>query len=491
MIERIKTSLNRNVSGSTLGVFRVVFGLVMLREFLHFHTLFRDSLMTSKCLIQYDGFMWLELPSMEWLSVFFYGMAFCSILFTVGLHTKFNSIIMFLGFSYVFLLDRGYYNNHFYFYCLLLFLFMFVDARWCSFEKKINPINVPYWQVLIFKIQIFVVYFFGGIAKIDYDWLNGYPLRYWLWYSSENLPVWIQGYYRTYEAAIIFSYTGLLFDLLAGFALFSKRFKRFALVFILFFHFQNIFYFDIGTFPYAMLGCTLMFGNPKYGEKIVAAFQFGLYKIVVNFLKKNPFKTTVKWFLTKSPKIEVVENLSFVKQTVLQRSTKVFLVFWLTMQFLLPLRLYLYQGNASWTGEGHLFAWRMMLVDTVNAVRYWVEDEETGERYPIAVDQYLTFRQFYKMSRTPKSFLLFAHFLRDEIVKETNKKPIIRMEILKSVNNRPPMLLNDITLNYAEVEYSAVKKVKWITDWNFQTQPIVFDRDTRAKWTKAVENHKN
>ncbi|MDG1477930.1 MAG: hypothetical protein P8Q14_12340, partial [Vicingaceae bacterium] len=70
MIKNIKTKLTQNVSGSTLGIFRIVFGLVMLREFLHFHTLFRDSLMTSKCLIQYDGFMWLELPSLEWLSVF-------------------------------------------------------------------------------------------------------------------------------------------------------------------------------------------------------------------------------------------------------------------------------------------------------------------------------------------------------------------------------------------------------------------------------------
>ncbi|MDG1476918.1 MAG: HTTM domain-containing protein, partial [Vicingaceae bacterium] len=403
----------------------------------------------------------------------------------------FNSIIIFLGFSYVFLLDRGYYNNHFYFYCLLLFLFIFVDAGWCSLEKKIKKVSVPYWHVLIFKVQIFVVYFFGAIAKIDYDWLNGYPLRYWLWYSSENLPEWIQGYYRTYEAAIIFSYTGLLFDLLAGFALFSKRFKRVALIFVLFFHFQNIFYFDIGTFPFAMLGCTLMFANPKYGEKIVTAFNLGLYKVIWKFLTNNPIKESFKWFFTKSPEIEVQNSVTITKNSVAQQIIKVTLIVWLSFQFIIPLRLYAYKGNASWTGEGHLFAWRMMLVDTVNAVRYWVEDEETGERFPIAIDQYLTFRQFYKMSRTPKSFLLFAHFLRDEIVKETNRKPIIRMEILKSVNNRPPMLLNDTTLNYAEVEYSAIKKMNWITDWSFQMQPIVFDRNTRAKWAKAVERHKN
>ena len=161
------------------------------------------------------------------------------------------------------------------------------------------------------------------------------------------------------------------------------------------------------------------------------------------------------------------------------------------LQFIFPLRLYFYEGSASWTGEGHLFAWRMMLVDTVNGVRYWVEDEDTGERFPIAIDQYLTFRQFYKMSRTPKSFLLFAHFLRDEIIKETNRKPIIRMEILKSVNERQPTILNDVTLNYAEVEYSAIKRAEWILDWNFQQEAVKFDRNSIDRWTKAVEKYKN
>tara|TARA_B100000809_G_C15130174_1_gene528056 strand:+ start:874 stop:2268 length:1395 start_codon:yes stop_codon:yes gene_type:complete len=464
----------------------------MLREFLHFHTLFRDSLMTSKCLIQYDGFMWLELPSVEWLSVFFYGMAFCSVLFVLGIHTKLNSIILFLGFSYVFLLDRGYYNNHFYFYCLLLFLFVFVDARWCSVEKKMKSISVPYWQVFIFKLQIFVVYFFGGIAKIDYDWLNGFPLRYWLWHSSENLPTWLQAYYRTYEAAMLYSYTGMAFDLVVGFALFSKRFKRVALIFIFMFHVQNIFYFDIGTFPYAMLGCTLMFANPSYGEKIASAIQFGLYKKILHFFNRKPIKTAFKWFFIKSPELEVIPaTTTKVKYGFLKNTAKGVLVVWLMLQFIFPLRLYVYEGCASWTGEGHLFAWRMMLVDTVNGVRYWVEDEDTGERFPIAIDQYLTFRQFYKMSRTPKSFLLFAHFLRDEIIKETNRKPIIRMEILKSVNERQPTVLNDVTLNYAEVEYSAIKRAKWILDWNFQQEAVKFDRNSIDRWIKAVEEYKN
>jgi len=95
------------------------------------------------------------------------------------------------------------------------------------------------------------------------------------------------------------------------------------------------------------------------------------------------------------------------------------------------------------------------------------------------------------MSRTPKSFLLFAHFLRDEITRETNRKPIIRMEILKSVNERTPILLNDVTLNYAEVEYSAIKRAEWILDWSFQQEAVKFDRNSIGRWTKAVENFEN
>lgn len=37
---------------------------------------------------------------------------------------------------------------------------------------------VPRWQPFIIQAQIMIVYFYGGIAKINYDWLvRGEPVR--------------------------------------------------------------------------------------------------------------------------------------------------------------------------------------------------------------------------------------------------------------------------------------------------------------------------
>jgi vitamin K-dependent gamma-carboxylase len=394
---------------------------------------------------------------------------------------------MFLGFTYVFLMDRGHYNNHFYFYSLLLFLFMFVNSSWGGLQNKLKEVKVPYWQILILQLQIFIVYFFGAVAKLDSDWLQGVPLQFWMWQMTESLPQSIQGIYRTPEAAIFFSYLGLIFDLVVGFCLISRRFKRPVLILILLFHLQNIFFFDIGTFPIAMLGTTILFANPKYGEYIYSAIGDGLMKKLRVFISNRPIRSSWKWFRTKSPKF-LPERVETSARSLRNNLALSIMLVWFIIQALLPFRQHLYKGNPSWTGEGHLFAWRMMLVDTTYGVRYWMEDPQTKEQYPIAIENYISFRQFYKMSRTPKSFLLFAHFIRDEAVSNGNKEPIIRMEIYKSVNFREPIILNDTTLNYSRVEYSALKPVIWINNWKPSDQKINFDQSSFENWRKVIDS---
>ena len=70
-------------------------------------------------------------------------------------------------------------------------------------------------------MQIFIVYFYGGIAKINPDWLRGEPMRHWL-QNSSDFPV-VGPFLTTELAAYLFSYGGLLFDLLIGFILLSSK----------------------------------------------------------------------------------------------------------------------------------------------------------------------------------------------------------------------------------------------------------------------------
>ena len=38
------------------------------------------------------------------------------------------------------------------------------------------PAIVPRWNVLLLRVQLFIVYFYGAIAKLNPDWLRGEPM---------------------------------------------------------------------------------------------------------------------------------------------------------------------------------------------------------------------------------------------------------------------------------------------------------------------------
>jgi hypothetical protein len=66
--------------------------------------------------------------------------------------------------------------------------------------------RILYWNLFILKFQVFVVYFFGRIAKINPDWLQGEPLRHWL--DPDELPI-IDGWLNFEMWVYFFSYGGL------------------------------------------------------------------------------------------------------------------------------------------------------------------------------------------------------------------------------------------------------------------------------------------
>src|SRR5690606_39594103 len=55
-----------------------------------------------------------------------------SICFAAGLFYRFSSLLMFVSFTYVFLLERTLYNNHYYLMSLLALLSLFIplQQRW-------------------------------------------------------------------------------------------------------------------------------------------------------------------------------------------------------------------------------------------------------------------------------------------------------------------------------------------------------------------------
>jgi hypothetical protein len=75
-------------------------------------------------------------------------------------------LVYLIAFSFFFLIEQSYYNNHFY-------LIILYTAFWLLYkpEKHDNKITIPGWLLFLFQIQLFIVYFYGGLVKLNSDWL--------------------------------------------------------------------------------------------------------------------------------------------------------------------------------------------------------------------------------------------------------------------------------------------------------------------------------
>jgi len=263
----ISSFLMRPVAASSLGAFRFFFGALMLWSTLKYflHGWIKSDYIDQSFLFTYEWFPWVAPWPGDGMYYHFAVMAVSAFFLALGLFYRFSAVVFFLTYTHVFLLDKAQYNNHYYLICLLGLLFCLTHAdRWMSVDswrKSSTPDTVPFWQLLIFKVQVFIVYFYGGIAKMNWDWLNGEPMRHWIVESAESnvTPPIVSAFFKHDMAAYIFSYGGLAFDLGICFLLIWKKTRLLAIAALVFFHLTNAWLFSIGIFPYLMIGAIVLF----------------------------------------------------------------------------------------------------------------------------------------------------------------------------------------------------------------------------------------
>jgi len=315
---------------------------------------------------------------------------------TIGLFYRASTVLFFLAFSYVFLLDQARYLNHFYLIMLISFVMIFVPAhRSFSIDawrnKKIRTDRVPVWSLWFLRFHVAIPYFFGGIAKLNHDWLRGEPMRMWLANRTDYAVI---GQYFTDERVVyMMTYGALLFDLFIIPLLIWKRTRIYAFAFAIVFNLMNVWLFNIGIFPWFMLAGTLLFFEPSWPRQIID--------------KIRHRKTAA-----------ISEPLKSKKLDTKQRFILISLAVYLTFQILVPLRHFLYPSDVHWSEEGHRFSWHMKLRSKVGNIKFIVRDAETGEEEKVDLDRYLTSLQQRKVKGRPDMILQFAHYLSDEYEKQ-------------------------------------------------------------------------
>src|SRR4026209_2256323 len=135
----------------------------------------------------------------------------------VGFLYRIAAPVFFLAFTYFFLLDQTRYLNHFYLVCLISFLMCFLPAERAFsvdalLRRKIRSDVVPAWTLWLLRAQVGIPYFFGGISKLNSDWVpGGEPMRSFLYPFTKT-----QGGGPIFTADwVVYSFVvgGLLFDL--------------------------------------------------------------------------------------------------------------------------------------------------------------------------------------------------------------------------------------------------------------------------------------
>ena len=132
-----------------------------------------------------------------------------------------------------------------------------------------------------------------------------------------------------------------------------------------------------------------------------------------------------------------------------QRLTVAVLGAYLAVQLIVPLRHLAYPGDASWTEQGHLFAWHMMLRGKRCAMSFVATYPQTGESFPLDASRFLSERQVTKIGKDPRMILQFSHFVAEQARQAGFEGVEVRAIVLESLNGRKPQLLIDPLVNLA------------------------------------------
>ena len=430
-------------SASPLAVFRIGFGLMMLYSIMRFYFMgwIEKVYINPKFHFKYYGFEWV--PDLgEFTYILFFICAITSIMITLGLKYKLSIILFFCSFTYIELLEKTVYLNHYYFISILSFLLIFLPLNAAfSFDNLLSntkETKVPRWTIDCLKLLLAIVYIYAGIAKINTDWLiEAMPLKLWLT-SKYDLPIIGEYFMQQVWVHYLMSWGGMLYDLSIPFLLLFKRTRKFGFFMVVFFHAFTRVLFPIGVFPIVMIISSLIFFDEKF------------HTSVINFIKNLLFK----FFKFKKREKLKVESKSTSKITI------VIVLIFFVIQLIVPLRNNLYPGNIMWHEQGYRFSWRVMLMEKIGYSTFKIE-QENGRYFYVKNEDHLTSYQEKQMSFQPDFILEYAHYLGEFYKKKGMDNIKVFADSFVSLNGRKSQRFVDPDINLLEIKDSFRNK-EWI-----------------------------
>ena len=441
--------LNSYSESATLAFFRLAFGFMMFFSLIRFasHNWIEDFYIKPQFHFTYYGFGWVK-PMGNYIYLLFMIACITALFVAMGYKYRIAIITFFLSFTYIELIDKTTYLNHYYFVSVISFVLIFLPAN-SSYSvdafknSKIAFQKIPKWNIDILKLLLGIVYFYAGLAKLNSDWLlNAMPLKIWLPNNSE-LPL-IGSLLNENWVHYAFSWTGMIYDLSIVFLLLYKRTRIYAFALVIIFHVLTRILFPIGVFPYIMIISTLIF------------FDADFHKKCLQYLS-NLFRFSYTIFENGKVKIQNYNATYKLKLTFIS----LFVVF----QLLFPFRYFLYKDELFWTEEGFRFSWRVMIMEKAGYTQFIVKDSITKKEIRINNSHFLTTFQEKQMSFQPDFILEYAHYLCEYYKNQGIQNPEVYVESYVALNGRLSKKYINPKINLAN-EYESFQHKTWILPFN-------------------------
>ena len=381
------------------------------------------------------GFEWLGFLHGELMYGYYILMGVAGLSVMLGFRYRFSSMLLLIMWTATYLVQKTNYNNHYYLGVLFCAFMVVVPAHeYFSVDSAKNPTLVkntcPRWAILIFPLQVAIVYFYAAIAKMYPDWLRLEPISIFL--SAKSNYFLIGGVLQQEWMAFFISYGGILFDALIIPGLLWQKTRKWAFGISIFFHLFNSIVFQVGIFPYLMLAITVFF-------------------FPVSEVKKVIFK--------RRPEINKIEAS---QPSWIGKIWMIILLSYFTLQIFLPLRHHMFEGNVNWTEEGHRMSWRMMLRAKSGSIDFRIVDTETGETQMIHPGNHISPKQSRAMAGKPDMIWQFVQYLKRENQKPGGSEISIYANSRVHLNHRKSGPLISPQVDLSAVEWEPFHHAEWL-----------------------------
>ena len=340
--------------------------------------------------------------------------------------------------TYLYLIQKSGYNNHYYLVLLISWIMVFMPAnRLYAFDAKRNPTissaTCPQYCIWIFIFQLAVMYFFAAISKITPDWFSGKFIAIQFSRLSEHPVLGLLYGQKWFQLFIC--YAGFLFDLLIVPLLLFKKTRNLAFLLSCLFHLFNSYTFKLGIFPYLSLAFLVFFFEAATIEKI--------------FFKRKP---------VIHKQVERFE-FSLLKRKLIITCLGIYALF----QLLLPLHPWIFSGNVFWTEEGYRLSWKMMLRTKSGRIHFKVFDPESKQTWKEDPGKKFALAHLRTLATSPDIILQYAHRLKKEYTSKGYPKVQVFAIGEVSLNRNTARPLVDSTVDLATIKWQPFRHSDWIT----------------------------